>query len=731
MKNSILIFLLLFSLSSFAQTWENLTCKDWVFSIDENNEFMLFGTSGGLVKLNKETKEMITFDRANKRIPDNSVFVTFPVKNDSIWLGSRHSGIGILNNDACITYNSENSNLPHDQYNSSIAIDATKNIYIGSLGYVSKFKNGSFEIIKEMDPLVPFDCIYDMKIDINQNVWIASHQGLFKYNGNNTQKITDVAGNIFSIAFDKSNHIWVGSNLGLYYYNGISWFCYNTGNSRLPSSDILKLCFDTNDNLWIGTYNNLVCYSSSGIWSTYICTNQTGKNFNISTIYIDTNNTLWIGTRNNGLLIFKNGIFESFNYSQPSIFPSNSIQDIAYANGKLWFGVWNYGLYSFDGHQFQSWDTLNSNLSLQNVILITPDNLGNLWLRTNKLELTSEGVINDYKLTKFDGNQFTDIVTPFPMCNCNVIKVNTKGIFWFGTGDGIYKWEGTNWEHYNIDNSPLSSNDINQIDFDSKGNIWIGQNGSWDDAGHLIGGGLMKYDGENSWQEYTVFNSPLPYSTIKALKVDKNDVIWLGTVNDGAYDGGGLTKFDGVNWQSFTKENSGISDNQVLSINEDSEGVIWSGTLFGGLVSYNKSDKWETFMQSNSGIASNQVGKVIIDNNDKIWMNHNVYSGVSTYDRKALGVDFKEMNNTGNIKIYPNPASEYLIVESIDSDDVLSTIKIYDIQGKILYHKSGLNSNSFLCSSNEVFGKITSSILLIEVTTSKNKIQRKVILINK
>lgn len=723
------LLVLLLNTTLFSQTWINLANKDWIYSIDEDHDFLWIGTSGGIVKLNKLTRETITYDRANKRIPDNSVLAINVRPVDSVWVGSRRSGLGIYHNNECITYNSENSNIPHDQYNSSFAFDMAYNQYIGSLGYVSKFKNGIFEIIKQMDPLVPFDLISDMKIDNLQNIWIASYQGLFKYNGNICERITEVIGHANSIAVDKNNNIWVSTeNYGLYYYNGVSWFCYTMGNSGLPSNSVWKISFDSQGNLWISTYDKMSCYSSTGIWTTYPCISQNGNEFQIFTLFVDTDGNLWVGTRKNGLMLFENGIFKEVKFTQPSVFPSNMINTIAFANGKLWFGVENYGLYNFDGKQYKNWDTINSNLSYPIILEITPDNQGNLWLLTNKITHTPTGSNTDFKLTKFDGIQFADIETPFSAGRYHVLKVDAKGIFWFGTYAGLYRWDGTNWEHYDMDNSPLSSNDINKIDIDSKGNIWIGLNGWWNDLGHLIGGGLMKFDGNSTWQEYNVFNSPLPYNSVIALKVDKNDVVWLGTKSDNAMDGGGLTRFDGTTWQSFTKENSGISHNIVTSIEEDSMGEIWAGTSSGGLVGYDKLSKWEVFKQSNSGIALNQVSSIAIDNDDKIWMKHTVYSGGSVFNRNSLGINLQNSNREDLIRFYPNPASNYLIVENNIPNEEKLTIEIFNIEGKNLL-KQNISSTLNKISLSNICTGSPSSLLLIKATGSKSIYQKNIIMI--
>jgi ligand-binding sensor domain-containing protein len=728
MRHFLVFGMLLLNQLSFSQTWKNLTSKEWVYSIDEEDDFLWVGTSGGLVKLNKQTKESVAFDRATARIPDNNVLSLCVEANNYIWLGSRFSGLGSFKNEEAITYNSENSNIPNDQYCMGIAIDSDNNKYLGSLGYVSIFKNGQFEIIKEMDVLSPFENINDIKFN-NDMIWMASFSGLYKYDGIKTEKVPDISGNVSSVEFDGNNKLWAGSDNGLYCYNGTSWYCYNKDNSGLPSNSIQKICFDSNNNLWISTYSNLVCYSSAGTWTTYNCTSQTLDHFDIFTLYVDRDDNLWIGTRDNGLMIFKNNSFEKVNYTKPSVFPSNTINSIAFVNNTVWFGVDNYGLYNFDGQAYHNWDTLNSGLSNPQVLIISSDKAGSIWMVTKKTTITSSGATTDFKLTLFDGNQFTDMETPVPASQVRVLKVDDNNIFWFATSKGLYRWDGINCTNYNTDNSPLSSDVINKIDFDSKGNIWIGQNGNWDNSGILIGGGLMKFDGNDTWQEYTVFNSPLPYNTIKALKVDKNDAVWLGTVNDEVTDGGGLTKLAGETWQSFTKENSGISDNQVLDINEDSKGIIWCGTLSGGLAMYDKVDKWSVFKQSNSGIASNSVNSILIDQNDKIWMSHNGYSGVSVYDNTMNSSNINITDSDNEIRIYPNPVNDYLTIESSSPNAELLSIEIVDLQGKTIMNKILPGNSKKECLNMGFYKGSANAVLLVKVTTDQSIFQRKVILV--
>lgn len=723
MRKMITIIFLIFQFIGSSQSWENLTNKDGVYAFDEDDSYLWIGTSGGLIKLNKQTRETETYYRADKRIPDNCV-LELRNENNSLWLGSRFSGVGVLESGHCDTYNSENSNLPHNQYNTAIAIDLKGNKYFGSLGYLSKFDGTDFEIIKEMDLLVSFDNVNDIEIINEDSIWIACYSGLFKYDGINVDFIDEVFGSINSIAADENDNLWASSSNGLYKYSNGNWSNYNTANSDLIRNELQEISLDENNNLWIAAYDYLISYSSSGEWTNYECTNEDIGDFKIFTIYIDNDSNFWIGTRKNGLLLFKNGVFEKVDYSTPSILPSNAVS-IELLDNTIWFG-WNNGLFNLEGIHL---DTINSTLPYPEVNLKAADSDGNLWLQNTLFTSTPEGVISDSKLFKFNGFDFEEFDTPFALGWSILMEIDDNGNFWFGiSGDGIYKWDGLNWTHFNSDNSPLTSNTINAIDFDSQGNIWIGQNEEWDEFDVMIGGGLVKYDGNNTWQEYNITNSELPYNCIKAIYVDKKDVVWLGTVAPSRINGGGLTRFDGESWQSYTKNNSDISDNQVLSILEDSDGIIWSGTMFGGLVGYNKIDRWDVYMQHNSGIAINYVNKLLIDVNNKIWMRHNVYSGVSVFDKNATGINVQVSPNKNSIKVYPNPTSECIIIESLNQIEKIKSIKIFEITGKLIYKQNFSERSTKIKLNIQDFCISDTGIIIIEVKTDNSIIRKKMII---
>ena len=110
------------------------------------------------------------------------------------------------------------------------------------------------------------------------------------------------------------------------------------------------------------------------------------------------------------------------------------------------------------------------------------------------------------------------------------ILQDSRGFMWFGTRDGLNKYDGYRFTIYKPDTSKntISNGYIWDIVEDKKGNIWIA----------TMGGGLNKYDYKAN--RFTHFkNQPGNLNTISSnlvssLATDRNGNIWIGTEDAGA-----------------------------------------------------------------------------------------------------------------------------------------------------------------------------------------------------
>jgi len=143
-----------------------------------------------------------------------------------------------------------------------------------------------------------------------------------------------------------------------------------------------------------------------------------------------------------------------------------------------------------------------------------------------------------------------------------ILKINAQNIYF---------------NHLTVENG-LSNNDVNTLIQDDKGFIWFGTED-----------GLNRYDGYN----FKIFRND-PYDTnslsgnaVWSLMEDRKGFIWVGTVD------GILNQFDPVS-EKFIRHDFAGNDKKYSSVTtlfEDSKGNIWIGTRGRGVFKFNPKSK--------------------------------------------------------------------------------------------------------------------------------------------
>ena len=203
----------------------------------------------------------------------------------------------------------------------------------------------------------------------------------------------------------------------------------------------------------------------------------------------------------------------------------------------------------------------------------------------------------------------------------------------------------------------LSQNFISCILQDQKGFMWFGTKD-----------GLNRYDGYS----FVVYqNDPFDSTTISenyitALYEDSRGYIWIGTLK------GGLNCFQReteifirINFRSHTQENNNL--NEIKSITEDSRGNIWFATRGDGLFRLsikNGNPLQSTYKQfinaaGNTGsISSNIITCLLIDSKENLWMSKE--SGLNQFDfstEKFKHFDIQTRNPNAPESPYQNSVS--------------------------------------------------------------------------
>ena len=121
----------------------------------------------------------------------------------------------------------------------------------------------------------------------------------------------------------------------------------------------------------------------------------------------------------------------------------------------------------------------------------------------------------------------------------------------------------------------LLHNSVNSVWVDSEDNIWFGTQE-----------GVSKFDGIDEWTSFTEADGLLVNNT-KAVCFDSFGNLWAGTDF-------GLSRFDGQSWTYYDEDN-GLLDNRVTYINQAPDGMVWVGTK-GGVSVMDPLDQAEGFL---------------------------------------------------------------------------------------------------------------------------------------
>jgi ligand-binding sensor domain-containing protein len=215
---------------------------------------------------------------------------------------------------------------------------------------------------------------------------------------------------------------------------------------------------------------------------------------------------------------------------------------------------------------------------------------------------------------------------------------------------------GGTWIVYNTDNSGIASNDIRAIGMDSLGNMWFGTTN-----------GLSKFNGV-AWKNYTTADK-LAHNTVNTIAYEKGtngDELWVGT--EGGVSVIGVTS-DAVTFATpYTTTNPnypGMISNAVFAAAVDSQHVRWFGSDK-GLMSFDGS-VWKSYTTANN-LANNQVNAIAYEETSfgpEIWVG--TAGGISVVNTQVDAVTFATPYTTTNTN-YPGMVSN--LIQSATFDKV-------------------------------------------------------------
>lgn len=541
----------------------------------------------------------------------------------------------------------------------------------------------------------PQGIVTDLHQDKQGFIWIATADGLFRFDGYNFKeyrtsmqdKNTIPSNTVTQVIADQADNIWISTE-----GNGLSqlqrktgqfkhYYAGTKGSRTIPDNNIWILCLDQNGSIWAGTKSNglfslnpqtdsirqflTLIDDQNSLWS-----NQ------ITAICSISNGMLWVGTAKGiNLVNPETGAVKRLAASSTLSHPN--IQAIHETpKGQVWIGT-ESGLNQWDpiSNTFKRLGSSGAyTLSNQNIKSIATGPDQQLWVGTekglNKIDLQT-GAIKLIQ-SKYESNR------DLPLDRVEALFLDQQDLLWIGTWGGPLKRVDNDkktfsyWGPDQGNTSSLSSGNIKAVFQTKEEVLWIGtrydgvnridrktgelkiidtQNGLSHNSVYSIwadhaGAWIATSSGLNYYEEatgkvyqYKTDNSPLPNNLIWAIKTDKNGHLWIGTDNGLAvlktYQVGGPIVLD-VFYHDPESLNS-LSSSNVRSLYVDRANNLWIGTSKGGLNHYDRQKATFTSYtyapDDPNGIPEDYIFFINEDQEGHIWIGTS--KGASRLDRQT------------------------------------------------------------------------------------------------
>lgn len=301
----------------------------------------------------------------------------------------------------------------------------------------------------------------------------------------------------------------------------------------------------------------------------------------IRAIFQDSKGNYWFGSHKEGVALFNGISFKYFTINDG--LPDNQIRSIQEdKNGNIWLGTSN-GISMYNGYQFTNYVTETNNLTLE-----WSATTGNLWFYAGE----EDGIY------RFDGMNMNYLIFPKPKNDNPNTSYGVTGIskgkdnsVWIATYAALFNFNGKAINVFDAHKLALKKDEvlhIRSVLADSKGRIWIGNNG----IGVILKNGdaitnfskeqgkLIPMDEFEANIKAHQTNKNTGLQSVFAIEEDSEGNIWFGDRDTGAW------KYDGKTLTNYTIANK-LSTQMIWDIYEDTHKNLLFAMADGGVYQFN------------------------------------------------------------------------------------------------------------------------------------------------
>jgi diguanylate cyclase (GGDEF)-like protein len=472
---------------------------------------------------------------------------------------------------------------------------------------------------------LPSNAVLDILQASDGYLWIASYQGLIRFDGASFKMFTPddipglVRGSFWAVVENPKGTLWAATESdGLLRYRDGQWKVFKTGDG-LKNDKTTYLITDGGDGLWLGSRRGVVhvqgdhihqipaldggepnvtalAYSDGALW---IGTAGAGmlrykdsqyKKYTVADglpddritgLYTTRDGTLLIGAYGQGIMRLRGGKFTRFAFNGPNP-PTRVNRFFEDDDGTIWVAAEN-GFYRVKGDQVEELKQPSGKNFVQ-LGSVQKDKEGNLWIgsRQTGLFLVREPSFQALSPAKGIENELV-----------YSIEDDGAGGMWAATLYGLVHYTphgSTVVSGWNTDKGQDLTRDVLR---DRNGDIWAATNG-----------GLVQL--HNGHPRLYNVKDGMPDDRCRVLLQDATGDLWIGTFN-------GLARMHDGEFESFGLAN-GLPDNYILSLYLDSHNDVWVGTQSEGMFRFDGNR-----FQRGPALLSNEPAFRMIEADNTIW----------------------------------------------------------------------------------------------------------------
>ncbi len=495
---------------------------------------------------------------------------------------------------------------------------------------------------------LPSNRILDIFQDETGYIWLASYDGLIRFDGETFTDITETEHGFTGISprvlyEDVHGTLWIGTNTtGLYAYHNNTFQNYGLKDG-LQNLSIRAIKFDADNGLWIGTADGLARREKDGTFIPIF--NERGKSLGIITFILPAKDILFVGSNTPGITAIHNDSVIQLPYLEEIQHYTFSAAHLD-TDGTIWFGTKEGVIIKIQDEQIVevlSLDylkdmSINKFLRTSDKTLYAATDRGIVTLTADKPESFSEdNGLPDNRVSclyqdiernlwvgmeyggvgKFSKGKFLDLTSEesLPPEAVNSALEDTDKNIWIATDSGLTCLKSSvlpaeRAAHIDSFTAMLQGVCVRQIREDADGTLFFA---TYSDHG------LIQFFRDGTMQMLSEKDG-LPNNRIRFSYRSSDGMLWIGTT-------AGLAVYFNGRITSFTRED-GLPNLFILCALQSRDGKVWLGTDGGGAVvmkaafdtEMNPTISVEHAFTRQNGLHGDIVLRITEDSSGNIWL---------------------------------------------------------------------------------------------------------------